>query len=52
MVTENNTGIGIPATHPETMRRFWRSISESGEVREVRVLDTRSTGPNRFFGVQ
>jgi hypothetical protein len=31
---------------------MWQTITQPGEVREVRVLDTRNTGPNRFFGVQ
>ena len=52
MVTEHTAGMPIPATDPETIRAFWQSITQPGEVREVRVLDTRRTGPNRFFGVQ
>ena len=52
MVTEQHAGNVIPATNPEAIHAFWQWATQPGEVREVRVPDTRPTGPNRFFGVQ
>src|SRR5215212_7227154 len=52
MVAKLTAGMPIPTPDQVAIRAFWQPITQPGDVHEVRVLDTRKTGPNRFYGVR